>query len=358
MRILVVTPWYPTQDAPDSGVFVAREAEALAAEHDVRVLHLDWNGPRDRAQREGGASVRRLWLRRARPGDYVRARRAVRRAAEWADVVHTHALPGLVPWLVGRPSGKPWVHSEHWSTLSSPETRGRAERLALRVLAPLLRRPAVVVAESSRLAQAIRRTRSGPTAIVPCIVPSVAVTDPPREMRLVGIGGLNDRKDPILAVDAVAALRDRGHDVHLTWVGGGPLRDAALSRAAQLGITQHVTLTGTLPSESVSQQLHAASALLLPTRGDNFCVAAAEALVHGRPIVSGAATGAVDYAPPQLSKFVVPRDAGAYADAVEEVLAAAAEIPASRIAAMVADRFTPAAVSAALGDIYRAVIGR
>jgi len=354
----VVTPWFPTADAPESGLFVAREVDALAEAHEVDVLHLDWNGDRDREPVPSEANIRRLWLRRTRPLDYLRARRAVRRASEQVDVVHTHALTGLVPWIIGRPARRGWVHSEHWSALSSPQTRRAAERLAVSILARLLRRPSIVIAESTRLADAIRRTRTGPVVIVPCVVPSVPVTDPPPTLRLVGIGGMNDRKDPVLAVETLAELRRRGHDAQLTWVGDGPLRGRVATRATELGVGEHIVLTGRLPSEQVSQRLDDSSALLLPTRGDNFCVVAAEALVHGRPIVSGAETGAVDYAPAEVSRFVVSREPSAYADAVESVMDAVEGLSAQSVASLVAGRFTPAVVRSALEEIYTGVVGR
>lgn len=355
MRILVVTPWYPTADAPDSGIFVAREAHALAADHDVRVLHLDWNGPDHRGALPETVPVRRIALRRTRPIDFLRARRAVRRAAESADIVHTHALTGLVPWVLDRPAPKPWVHSEHWSAISSPETRGRAERVALRMLSPALSRPDVVVAESSRLAAAIGRVRTGRLEIVPCVVDAVRPTPRPVATRMVSIGGLIDRKDPLLAVETLAVLRSRGVDADLTLVGEGPLRDKIRFRSEELGVAEHVVLTGRLPAAGVSERLDAAAVLLLPTRGENFCVVAAEALVHGRPLVSGAATGAVDYAPAHVSRFVESRRAVDYADAVQSVLRESSDMTATQIADTVAGRFSPEAVSVQLTRIYEQV---
>jgi glycosyltransferase involved in cell wall biosynthesis len=227
VRILVVTPWYPTAEAPQLGLFVAREAAALAEVHDVRVLHLDWTGPvHATTVAVDGVDARRVVLRRSRPVDFARARRLVRRAAVDADVVHTHALTALIPWLAGRPTTRPWVHSEHWSALTAPETLGRGQRLALRALRPMLDRPDVVVAESERLAAAVRNRRTGPVEIVPCVVPTAAlVPRPAAGLPLVAVGGLVDRKDPLLAVDVLALLCERGHDASLTWVGEGPLRD-------------------------------------------------------------------------------------------------------------------------------------
>ena len=61
-----------------------------------------------------------------------------------------------------------------------------------RVLLPALASPDVVVTESRRLADAVRTHRTGPTVIVPCIVPATVVVDPPSNatLRIVGVGGL------------------------------------------------------------------------------------------------------------------------------------------------------------------------
>jgi len=353
VRILVVTPWFPTTTAPQSGLFVAREAAALAAVHDVRVLHLDWTGRPEDETPATPHPTRRVVLRRSRPLDFLRARRVVHRAARGADVLHTHALPGLLPWIVGRPGAAAWVHSEHWSGLTAPETLGRGERALLRPLARLLDRPDAVVAESGRLAEAIRRHRRAPVDIVPCVVPASPVTPWPDAEHLVGVGGLIPRKGPLLAVEAVAALRRRGRDTTLTWVGDGPQRAEVEARAAQLGVADAVTFTGVLPSDEVAQQLDAARLFLLPTQGDNFCVVAAEAISHGRPIVSGAATGAVDYAQPHVSRFVATASADAYAEAIEDLLAATAGSSPRAVADTVRDRFTPETVRILLEGVYR-----
>lgn len=361
MRILVITPWFPTVNAPVSGVFVRREAEALSATHDVTVLHLDWQ--RGAALDDGavaGFDYRHVPLVRSDPRSYRSARRLVREAAAQADVVHTHALTGLLPWVVGRPGrrDRPWVHSEHWSGISAPETLGRGERTALSVLGPRLRDADAVVAESSRLAEGIARHRSAAVDIVPCVVPPSDAkerTDLGRP-RLIGVGGLISRKGPVLAVQALAELVRRGVDARLTWVGEGPQHEPVLAEASRLGILDRVLLTGTLDDAGVARELAASTMFLLPTQGDNFCVVAAEALSSGRPIVSGAATGAVDYSDPAVSRFVSVQTGTAYADAVQDLRRATDHLTAADVAATVEGRFTPESVAERLTAIYDRVL--
>ena len=356
MRILVVTPWFPTSASRESGIFVEREAAALAEAHDVRVLHLDWNQRGADAVNTEGVTVDHVELHRARLGDCRRARAVVRDAAVHADVVHTHALPGLLPWTAGRPSPRPWVHSEHWSGLTAPQTLSVPERLVGRVLSPVLDRPDVVVAESGRLAEAVRRHRRGATQIVPCVVPAVEVAPaPPRTgaVRIVAVGGLIERKGPAIAVRAISVLRRAGLNATLTWVGSGPLRPELDGLVAEEGLVDAVTFTGSLDSVGVSAHLDDAHLFLLPTQGDNFCVVVAEALMHGRPIVSGAATGAVDYVDLRYGQFVTGTDPAAYADAVRALLARTDDTASDAIAATVRDRFAPATVRAGLEAVYR-----
>ncbi len=355
MRILIVTPWFPSTARRESGIFVEREARALAAEHEVVVLHLDWNDSPGEVITVPDARVVRHRLNRANPLDHLRARALVRRAARGADVVHTHALTGLIPWLIGRPAPRPWVHTEHWSGLTAPETLSRGEALMLRALSPALARPDVVVAECERLAAAVRARRSGPVAIVPCVVPEVTVVDPPASdtLRLIAVGGLIPRKGPLIAVAAVAELHRRAIPASLVWVGAGPLADEVVAAAEAAGIADAVTLTGALAAPEVSERYDAADIFILPTQGDNFCVVTAEALVHGRPVVSGANTGAVDYAEPSVSAFVTSTDPVAYADAVAAVCERTRDLSARQIADTVAGRFSPALVAEELTTIYR-----
>lgn len=357
MRILVVTPWFPTADSPVSGVFVRREVEALSSAHEVTVLHLDWQQRTAwNAESAEDYAYRHEALSRVDPRAYARSRRIVAELARAHDIVHTHSLTGLIPWALGRPAkGIPWVHSEHWSAIAAPETIGFGGRCALALLGHSLRRPEAVIAESSRLAAGICRFRAAPTEIVPCVVDPVDVADPPERLplRLVSVGGLIPRKGPLLAIEALDVLTRRGVDATLTWVGDGPLRDDVLAEAADRGLSDRVRLTGGLDDEGVSLALGAAALFLLPTQGDNFCVVAAEALTHGRPIVSGAATGAVDYAAPEVSRFVAAQTGSAYADAIVDLASATAGMSAVDIAATVKGRFTRAAVCARLSEIYQ-----
>ncbi|MGV8972728.1 MAG: glycosyltransferase family 4 protein [Rhodoglobus sp.] len=362
MRVLMVTPWFPTADSAESGIFVLRDALAVGAEHSVSVLHLDSASvaaARSGATTVGGVSTVRVPFNRWRPRDWSVALKAVRAAAANADVVHTHALTGIVLFAFARPGKRTrWVHTEHWSGLTAPETLSPRGRIARRALMPILGRPDAVIVACERLAMTIRTVRSKPIVTIPCVVvPPLRVAEAPRDpalLRIVGIGGIIERKGAMCALETVAELDRRGITAHLTWVGDGPQRDELEERALALGLRDRLFLTGSLSEVEVGTQLDAADLFLLPTLGDNFCIVVAEALSHGRPIVSGADTGAVDYSRPSVSRFVDDaRNPVAYANAIIDLRSSTEHLSADEIAETVRDEFTPERVSRLLAETYR-----
>lgn len=357
----MVTPWFPNPAATESGIFVLRDALALSRQHDVRVIHLD--SAAGAASRAGtdeleGIAVIRVPFNRRNPLHWRQVLKLVRRASAAADVVHTHALTGIIQFAFRRPGRRTrWVHTEHWSGLTSPETLTPIGRFARRAIMPILARPDTVVVACERLSRTIRTVRSGPIVNIPCIVvpPQAVVPAPgdPELVRLLGVGGLIPRKGAICALETVAELEKRGVIAHLTWVGDGPQRQELVERARELALEDRVTLTGVLPEELVRVEFDRSDLFLLPTLGDNFCIVMAEALSHGRPVVSGADTGAVDYSEPAVSRFVEDdKNPAAYADAVQEVLTSSRDLGSNGIAATVHGRFTPERVAGLLAAVY------
>lgn len=112
---------------------------------------------------------------------------------------------------------------------------------------------------------------------------------PADPVRLVTVARLSREKRPELAIATVAALRDRGVDVHLDVVGDGPLRGALASRACRLPVVFHGFVT---ERARVAGILARADVALATCTIETFGLAALEALACGTPVVA-AAGGAV-----------------------------------------------------------------
>lgn len=360
MRVLVVTTWLPTRSHPSTGSFVVRDACALRDQgYAVALVHLVPPGQRQPGVAEDkqveGIPVTRIPMATTSPVQIARAGARLRGLAGGADLVHTMAFSTLLPMAWWRPR-VPWVHTEHWSGLTAPQTLPLSWRWLLPVLRRLLGRPDVVTAVCDYLAAPIRRVRGDrPTTVVPCIVPrppTVARRVIESDLRLVSVGALIPRKDPLTGVGTVAELVRRGRPARIRFVGAGELRQAIGDRAAGLGVGGRVELVGTLDREGVLAELADADVFLGPTLGDNFFVSCAEAVLSGRPVVVGATGGQGEYLAPRVGRTVDEQTATAYATAVEQVLASAAGLSAERVADTIGARFEAPAVAEGYATAY------
>lgn len=362
MRVTVVTTWFPTAEAPSRGAFVVRDALAIARHAEVRVVHLVPPADDDGSRRlvHEGLDVLRIPMDPRRPDQILRASNALVAAVDGSDVVHSMAFSALLPLVLRRPR-QPWIHTEHWSALTTPATLPAAARAALPALSRILARPDRATAVCEFLARPIRAVRGRrPTAVVPCIVePGEVVARRDRsdgDLRLVSTGGLIDRKDPLLAVEVLALLVGRGIDAHLEWLGDGPLREPVLERAAERGVGERLTLPGTVDGAGVREALARADLFFGPTRADNFFVSAAEAIVAGRPVVLGSTGGQGEYVQEEVGALVDVQDAAAYAAAILEVDARTRDLAAADIAATIGDRFSSASVGRGYAEQYAELV--
>ncbi|QTG75110.1 glycosyltransferase family 4 protein [Trueperella pecoris] len=357
MRIVMVTPWFPTRKNPSSGSFVLKDCQALiAAGVDLSVVHLvaPHVDDRTRAVMVDGVRTVRIPMATNNPFSIARARIALSTHIAAADVVHTQAISAIEPFAVRGP-GKPWVHTEHWSGISNPHNLSPLWHKIQPALKQLERLPDVVVAVNDYLARPIRDIRgSKPVRIIPCQVPTPAQLVPRRSERevlhLVSTGGLVPGKRPLVAVQTVRELLDRGRDARLTWLGDGPLRPDVEALASQLGVT--VILPGHVSPSEVQMRLGESDMFLGPSEGENFFVSAAEAIVNGRPLVVGATGGHREYIDPAVGELVDSADPADYADAIVRVEDKTDSLTAEDIAATIGERFSAATVARSYIDLY------
>lgn len=358
MRVTAVTAWFPSEKATTSGAFIVKDCHAIAqAGVDIQLVHLV-NPQLDDGRREfeyEGIKVRRIPFNAYSPLDVRRVSRLLPSLVGDSEVIHTMAMSSLAPVVFAKLRHIPWVHTEHWSGVNYPETLSFRERMARPLVFHLEKQPDVVVSVVGPfLSDPIRRAgRKKPTVEIPCIVPPAPHLAERRKpvppFRLVSVGGMIPRKDPMFALRVVSELNRRGQTSSLTWVGAGLLRTEMEDYAREHKIELH--LTGSLPPSGVSAQLSEADMFIGPTHGENFFVSCAEAIVQGRPVVVSACGGHRYYIRDYVGEVMARHDVGAYADAVEKVLGNYPHPSASEIAASVGDAFSPEVV----GKSYRLV---
>ena len=162
---------------------------------------------------------------------------------------------------------------------------------------------------------------------------------------MVSVGGLIERKDPLMTIRIVAELRRRGRYATLRLVGDGPLGPQITALADELGVRDQVALVGTLDRAGVLRELADSDLFLGPTLGDNFFVSCAEAVLSGRPVVVGSTGGQREYLDARVGICVEEQTPQAYADAVERVLVQSDGLSAEQVSDTIGDRFSAGVVA-------------
>lgn len=331
MRVLVVTPWFPSAKKPGAGAFMMRDVELLARDHDVEVLHLasrddvhPWELPGD--SREEGYRLVRQAFDSTSPRSVLRAAGAIRTLGQGVQVVHSMAMHSLLPVRLARIEAR-WVHTEHWSGLMST-SMSRKKKWGLRASRSTLRRPDALVAVSQTLGRAVEAITQTRVEVIPNYVNTNVGSLPAAlpsgnddvPLRLISVGNLIEHKGPCVAVETVALLRDSGTNATLTWVGVGPEATRVRDLAADLGLSEYVTLVGGVGPDEVPGLLSRAHLFVAPTRSETFGVAMAEALAVGLPVVASGVGGHLSFLPPEASRVVATREAGEFSDAIRDLV--------------------------------------
>ena len=296
MKVVVLTTSYPRDEGDAAGRFVADAVEQLRRRQiDVEVVSPNDFRHYGIAYGSGilGNLRREPWRAFLSPLMLAGFRRAARRAAADADLIHAHWLPvgGVAMGL-----RKPYV-LQVWGTDIE-----LARRLPA-VARPILRRARLVIAASKALAHEAAELGAREVRVIPSgiDVPS-DVAEPADPPEVLYAGRLSAEKGIRELVEAAAGM-------NLVVAGDGPLRDEV---PGALGFVPHDELLGLYARASV---------VACPSHREGFGVVCAEAMAHGRAVVAGAVGGLLDLVVDgQTGLLVPPRDPAALRAALERLL--------------------------------------
>lgn len=307
--------WQVTVTTPTDGPLVS-----LLEERGATVRLIDYP-----VVRRSDASLRGMADLGRRAVRAIRTIRAFTRDAD-PDVVYVNTV--TLPWWIvaARLARRPVVVHVH----EAEEADSRPVRFAL--YGPLMAATALVV--NSRTALRVT-TESAPflksrSNVIFNGVRAPAATTPPPDLgtppvRLACVGRLSPRKGTDIALEAVAILRDRGHEVRLE-VGGTVFpgyewfEEQLRARAEQPDLSGVVDFAGYV--SPVTPLLERAHIVLAPSLRESFGNVVVEAQLCGRPVIATATTGHLETVQDGVTGLhVEPGSPVAIADAVERLLA-------------------------------------
>ena len=223
----------------------------------------------------------------------------LRHIRQWKPhIIHAHfAVPtGALALGASLFTGMPYVITAHLGDVPGgvPEQTAGLFRLVQPFTRPIWKRAAAVTAVSTFVADLAEQAYgSRPEVVLNGVTlgprPAIEPHAPPR---LLMVGRLSVQKNPLLAIRALAQVRDLPWDIRIA--GDGPLRAEMEAEARALGIASRVRFLGWRSSAEVSAEMAGADTLLLTSHSEGLPMAAIEALDRGLAIVSTRIGGVAD----------------------------------------------------------------
>jgi glycogen synthase len=136
------------------------------------------------------------------------------------------------------------------------------------------------------------------------------------------VGRLVSDKGLDLLVEALAILRDRGIQTHLTIAGKGPEQSAIHKAVREMHLEHLITFVGQITDSELNEFLNKHRILVVPSRlGEGFGVVALEGIACGCVVV-GSTFGGLPEAIGNCGRTFPTDDPSALADVLQELLAA------------------------------------
>ena len=291
MKVLYLTPWYPSEKDEMSGLFVRKHVEAVRAQGvEVRVIFAE-------SWRETG----RQW-------------KALRREGWIPDVVQLNVIQkqGLLALWLKKRYGIPYVIVEHWSGYL-PEN-GMFKRLSAikkRIYRRIAAQAEQVLCVSQRLQQAMQDCgiRAQQWGLIDNVVDGFFFekveskktevesrktkveskkTKVESKKTLLHVSCFDERAKNVKGLlRAAKMLSEKRQDWKLVLVGTGVDYTDVRAFADTLDIPEGLLeWTGELTPSEVAERMHEADALVLSSRYETYGVVLAEAAAAGLPILS------------------------------------------------------------------------
>lgn len=240
------------------------------------------------------------------------------------DIIHAHFVvpTGALALALHGLTRIPYVLTAHLGDVPGgvPEQTDNLFRFLGPFIRPIWRRAAAVTAVSGFVA-ALAAKNCGVTAKVILngvpMLPPVAIRMG-QTPRILMIGRLSLQKNPLLAVHALALVKDLPW--HFEVIGDGPLSTAIHDLVQKYGLESRIVFSGWLSAEEVSNRLVMADVLLMTSTSEGLPMAGIEALKHGLAIAGSRIGGLTDVIDDGINGFFSDLEPMAFAKTLRTML--------------------------------------
>ncbi len=380
LNILFLPRWYPHRYDPMPGLFIQRQAEALASVHQVVVLyvHPDADCPSEFEidyAIENGVTAVRVYYKIPEiilPGIFqvlnlTSFYRAHKRGLEVVgdftpDIIHSHILTreAIMGYLMSRRYHVPHVISEHWSRYF-PENgtyKGILRKLITRYV---VGKAAAVIAVSEVLKQAMLSSHliNENYFVVPNVVDPPHLIEPHDERpdilkQFLHVSCFDNRSKNISGLlEAIFELSKRRSDFRCLLVGEGPDLESMKQLAMELGVLEKtVFFVGLKEDKDLASLYDEADFTVLSSRYETFGTVIVESLACGTPVISTPVGIAPEVINDKNGILVPAEDILALTEAIDHMLDRRNSFDRDAIKATIQERYSPQSIGSQLSEIY------
>jgi teichuronic acid biosynthesis glycosyltransferase TuaC len=301
LRVLTLTPFYPSQENLAQGCFIAeplQEMEAQGVETEVVAVQPFYRG--DARPLAGGPPVR--WQKYfSLPGNFglplsgtfaaaslVRRVLARHRRTPF-NLIHAHsALPcGAAALSLSGRLGIPFVVTVHgldaYSTLQAGPVLGKwCQRISKRVYESA---SAVICISSKVRDQVAKGVAARSVVVYNGVDTSLFFPGPSSAPTILSVGNLIPIKGHAVLLHAFARVRPAVADWKVEIIGEGPKRKELQALAATLGIAHQVRFLGRQNRSDVADAMRRCGIFVLPSGYEGLGCVYLEAMASGKPAI-------------------------------------------------------------------------
>lgn len=344
MKVLFLTPWYPSERDAMAGLFVQKHVEAVRAQ---------------------GVEVRVIYSQTL--GDTWRQWKALQREGWMPDVVQLNVIQkqGLLALWLKKRYGIPYVIVEHWSGYL-PEN-GMFKRLSAikkRIYRHVAAQAEQVLCVSQGLQQAMQDCgiQAQQWGLIDNVVDGFfyelrVKSQESRVKTLLHVSCFDERAKNVKGLlRAAKMLSEKRQDWKLVLVGTGADYEDVRAFADTLYIPEGLLeWTGELTPREVAEKMHEADAFVLSSRYETYGVVLAEAVAAGLPILSTSVGIAEEVADLIVPQEIAQNKPGRMAEFMETILWGQEERVKSR---EVRERFSADFIGKKLKESYDSCLHR
>lgn len=276
MKVLTITPWYPSKIDSMSGLFVRNFVEETA---------------KTGINQEVFSKVRFI--------DILKGIIHYSKKKNRPEIVHLHVVTkqGIIALFLQEIYNIPYIITEHWSgyyskngsykQLTSRPIIGCIDRLFIK---RVFRKADKVTAVSQQLIERLKELGLIENGIVlHNIVPDFFVgKEDEREiqnMEFISVTCFDNKAKNLTGIiDAIKMIREK--EFVFTFIGDGHDKDMVMEYAHNQGVDDKVQFVGKLEPQEVARRMRTAGCLILNSNYETACVVLQEALTVGLPIIS------------------------------------------------------------------------